>query len=355
MQALKPIADASVWHGRTLAADRSWEFELTERHRQELAMALAAVTQRGLDLGAITAQEFPLPTLAGLLQQVSLQLKSGRGFALIHGFPIDEHSYPDLEKMYWGLCAHLGTGVSQNGDAGLIHYVTDGALRPNQGTRGVGEPRETPLHVDLTDIASLLCVQQAPDDPPSRVGSAATVFNQILHRRPQLLERLFEGYEWDRMEEHGETETPSSGYRVPLFSIANGQLSCRYNRHWIVSALKRNHGAVSEQDEEIFDFLDALGAEHYFEFPFHRGDIQFCNNYSVMHGRAVHSRVEDEARKRVLMRIWLTTPDIRAFSDEAIVRYGIGYHGNLGWTAGEIAAGHAGRERPRRADGALQR
>lgn len=350
----KPISDATAWRGSELERNRTWEFFLSDAHRTELESALAAANRAGLAFSAINPGNFPLPGLASTLRAVSAELKSGSGFSLVHGFPVDGYGYADLEKMYWGLCSHLGRGVTQNGDAGLIHYVTDGKLRPSQGTRGVGQPGETPLHIDLTDVASLLCVQQAPDDPPSRVGSSSTLFNEILAQRPAMLERLFEGFEWDRMEEHDSDESPSSGYLVPFFSIADGQLSCRYNRHWIASALKRRQGQVSDDINEMFDFIDAIGAENCFEFPFQRGDIQFCNNYIVMHGRAAHAVVDEEARKRVLLRIWLEIPEFRTVTDEAIVRFGLGYHGKLGWSAQDLACGRSNIARARRADGALR-
>ncbi|MDD9915810.1 MAG: hypothetical protein OXT01_14240, partial [Rhodospirillaceae bacterium] len=76
--------------------------------------------------------------------------------------------------------------------------------------------------------------------------------------------------------------------------------------------------------------------------------------YTEFHGRAAHAFVPEADRKRLLMRIWLDMPDFRKFSDEAIVRYGIGRHGQLGWTAEEMLAGVNDVTRPRRADGALQ-
>ena len=41
------------------------------------------------------------------------------------GFPTD-CEIGDLDRLYWGLCTHVGTGVTQNCEAGLMHYVTDG-------------------------------------------------------------------------------------------------------------------------------------------------------------------------------------------------------------------------------------
>ena len=104
----------------------------------------------------------------------------------------------------------------------------------------------------------------------------------------------------------------------------------------------------------IFDLLDEIAYQLCLEFPFGKGDIQFCNNYTVLHGRAAHAVVEEETLKRVLMRIWLDMPgEIRPFVDDALIRYGNGRHGQIGWTAAEMLAGQNTAPRPRRDDGAL--
>ena len=160
----EPIADASVWHGRDLAANRRWEHWLDDRDLQELHDALQLAKSRELGVPSTGPEEFPLPGLSGKLASIGAELKDGRGFALLRGFPVERYSIDDLELMYWGLCSHIGTGLTQNGDAGFIHYVTVGKRRPSQGTRGVGFPTVSRLHVDLMDIVSLLCVRPAPDD-----------------------------------------------------------------------------------------------------------------------------------------------------------------------------------------------
>ncbi len=153
---------------------------LDEGHVAELDRALQEVKRRGLKLGEIGRGDFPLPTLGELLTRLQRDLCERRGFALMRGFPVEEYELEDVEKLYWGLCTHLGIGIMQNSQAGLIHYVTDGRLRPQQGTRGVGNPAANLLHIDLTDCVSLLCVRQAPGDPPSWLGSSMTVYNEVL-------------------------------------------------------------------------------------------------------------------------------------------------------------------------------
>lgn len=335
----EPIDDRSVWTGRDLAADRSWEFELSDAHRSELDAALGAVNRIGLHMARIRRHHFALPTLSGLLIQVGAEIQRGRGFALLRGLPVEDYDLEDLEKLYWGLCTHLGTGITQNSDATLIHYVTDGVLRPNQGTRGVGSPLRSSLHVDLTDYASLLCVRQAPDNPGSWVASSMAVHNELLARHPDSLAVLYEGFEWDRLDEHGPAETATTGYRVPVFSEAGGVVSCRYNRYWMARAIRRNNDQLPDETRQLFDRFDEIADRIRFEVEFRPGDIQFINNYVALHGRDEHGLVDDEHRKRLLMRIWLDADVAQPVADEAIVRYGIVRHGALGWSVDQYCAG----------------
>lgn len=351
---MKPVSGRSVWHGRDLEADRSFEFGLEPGDIRELEDALAKAKAEGRAYADLTADNFRLPRLGAKMRRIEAELRDGRGFALMHGFPVDGHDLADLDMLYFGLCAQLGQPLTQNSDATLIHYVTDGALRPNQGTRGVGLPKESRLHVDLTDVVSLFCVRQAPDSPHSRVGSAGQIYNTMLERAPDALERLMTGFHWSRMGEQLDWEAPCSEYRVPLFSLAAGRLSCRYNRNWIESAAENGESLVTAEEREIFDLIDEIGHEARFEFPFEKGDIQFCNNLTVLHGRAAHAPIESEAEKRLLLRIWLDLPDFRETVDETVIRYGIGRHGLIGFTPEEMAAGLHRQPRPRRADGAIR-
>ena len=320
----------------------------------ELRRATAAARDAGLGFADIDAARFPLPRLAAVAAGIGRELRDGRGFALLRGFPVEGHAFDEIEVMYWGFCAHLGTAVSQNGDGGLIHYVTEGPLRPNQGTRAVGFPREAPLHVDLTDavVAALRSTgARRPAEPRREFDDGFTTPCSPAARN---------GWRWRGGASRGtawkntaQGEAPSSEYRVPLFSRAGEAVSAQYNRHWIESAAQRAGRRLTAAEEALFDFIDETARETCFEFAFGAGDAQFCNNYTVMHGRAAHEPVAEAERRRLLMRIWFDAPGFRAFSDEAVVRYGIGRHGRLGWTADELRRGMDNRARPRRSDGAI--
>lgn len=109
--------------------------------------------------------------------------------------------------------------------------------------------------------------------------------------------------------------------------------------------------ALSIEETEVFEFIRETAAANSYAFPLHKGEIAFCNNYTVFHGRAGHAPIADEAQKRLLLRIWMDLPEVRLFADEGRIRYGTIRYGNLGWTAADLLAGRHNTPHRRRADG----
>ena len=132
---MKPVRDASAWTDDDLGLDQSWKFSLPPVQKDNLHQALQQVKMRGLQFAEICQDDLPLPALRDTLQALSHQLRHGTGFAVLSGIPMGKYKINDLEKLYWSLCTYLGTGVTQNDEAGLIHYITDGQLRPQKETR----------------------------------------------------------------------------------------------------------------------------------------------------------------------------------------------------------------------------
>jgi hypothetical protein len=334
------ITDASAWQPSELCPSQTWSVTLTDEHVDELLSGLDQV--QGFHIAEINPANFPIPACQNVIEQIYDELRVGRGFALMHGFPVDGIAKADISRMYWGFCSHLGGAVTQNSDGGLIHHVTEGRLRPNQGTRSVGHPGHVSLHADLADAMTLLCVRQASDSPRSQLVSSSTIHNALRERHSDKLHRLYDGFPWDRQNEHDKTETPTTVYPVPVFSQTNDLVSSRYNRNWISKAADRA-GGLSPEDETLLNLLDELAQEFCFSFDFQPGDVQFANNYIVWHGREAHTPAKGENDTRLLMRIWLNLDDIRAFANELIIRHGVIKHGKLGWSAADVLKGLDGR------------
>ena len=336
MTSREPVTDASAWKPEDLEGDRSWQFALTAEQVEDLDRALKEVKSRGLAFGEIASEDFTVPTMRDFLDDLLREIRDGRGFATISGIPTN-YPYEDLERVYWGFCTHLGTGVTQNSETGLIHYITDGDLAPKGGARILGKPRPSKLHVDLTDVAGLFCVRQAPDNPMSIVASSMTVYNEILRHRPEYLPRLEDGYFWDRKGPHA-AEKPHSEFRVPAWSEARGVVSCRFHAGWIRSGHEQAGMPLTEEEIAMFDYIEEIAAANAFYFSLKPGDIAFWNNYTTFHGREGFAETDDESEKRVLLRVWLDLDDVRPFADEGRVRYGAIRHGQLGWSAADVLA-----------------
>jgi hypothetical protein len=197
------ITSPSAWVGSELLQDEeSWRICLGSAELAELRVAQSVIVRQALRPPSAVLDSLSLgPACQALGERIRAGLNTGRGFWLVHGFPVEGANVDFVGSLYYRFCREVGVAVTQNSEAGLLHKVTDGTGRPQQGGRGVGNPGPVRLHVDLTDCVSLLCVRQAPDDPYSCVGSTPNLYNKVVDQRPEFLPALFRGYRWTRQGE----------------------------------------------------------------------------------------------------------------------------------------------------------
>jgi hypothetical protein len=72
--------------------------------------------------------------------------------------------------------------------------------------------------------------------------------------------------------------------------------------------------ALSAVEVEAFDIVDGLIEELRLDIDFETGDMQFLNNYSIMHSRTAFEDYPEPERKRHLLRVWLTAHNGRRLS-----------------------------------------
>jgi len=313
---------------------------LGDQERAALLAAMRTVQHDGFWLHQMRASDFPIDdSLRALVARIRDDLRDGRGFILLDGFPIEDLSIDEIRLMYWGLCLQLGTCVSQDARAALVADVWDRGQKKTPLTRAYGSRRKSSLHVDLADAVGLLCVRQARGGAATTLASSMTVYNEFLREHPELLPALYGGFHWDRFGESRAEESPVSERPIPIFSYSNGQLSCRYNRSWITGAFDRAGKRMSNAETLLFDFFDEAAERNRLELDLAPGQLYFANNYTVLHGRAAYEEEpQDLGEKRHLLRVWLNLADFRSFTEEALVRFGLISHGNLGWTGDELLA-----------------
>ncbi len=315
-----PVVGPSLWTAAEFK-DNDMVFELDDKDLKELDQALERVKSRGLSLGEFGAEEFPLPNFQDKLSAVRHDVTSGKGFALIRGLRVDDYDLKDLELLYWGIGAYLGTGLGQNANGDLLTHVTFHDLDPSStNIRGYQDRRHQEPHNDLADMVGLLCVRKAKSGGASSIVNMAAVYNEFLKRRPDLLPIMYRGFYLDYRGE-GADPRNTTAYTVPIFASQDGRLSCFYGRRGLDAAFKKRNQEPSLQEREALALMDELimTPDFRLDMDLQPGDIQIVNNYSVLHARTAYEDYEDSSKWRLLLRLWLNTP--AAKPPESIARF----------------------------------
>ncbi len=305
---LVPLETQSEWTCASLGD--SYVVELTAEHLAEVDEALAHAESVRHDVLDITREDFPLPTLGPVLADVTRDLIDGRGVVLLRGLPVSTYGKSRAATAYWGIGTHLGRPWPQNAKGHLLGDVTD-------QNRGVDDPTARgneiggvpfPFHSDGSDLVGLLCLDAGESGGASLVANALAIHNQLVRTEPELAAELYGPFPYDL---RGEQAPGSRGwYTMPIFNRRQDRLFVRYIRPYIASS-KRHADAPRPSDaaRAAMDKLDELCADPAFHasMTMQPGDMQFVNNYHVLHARRGYTDDRPAGKIRHLKRLWLET------------------------------------------------
>jgi hypothetical protein len=322
-----PLAGPSVWLGQDIKDSRRWIRDLPPEALDELDAAVKSV--RGMPWQEITREDFRLPMLSDLLDDVADELENGCGIVKLRGVPVDGYSEDELRQMYFGLGTHLGTPVFQNRSGEMMRAIRDegahvgrtyGETKDPKGTTFLSSYARTltngPLrfHTDRTDVVGLLCVRQARAGGVSKLASTPAIHNAILAKRPDLLDVLFEDFWRSRFGE--ESTDKETVYKLPIFGLRNGKFTSHYSLTFIEAAeLVPGVPKLTKLQREAIDVLMATAEELCFEMTLEPGDLQLINSHVTYHGRTPFEDDAESGHDRLLLRLWLTMPNNRALPE----------------------------------------
>lgn len=307
------ITDKSAWRGEAMQRSDEWLWHLSDADLAELDRAMRTLRGRDLTLEDSGRDDFPLPTLAPKLDELARGLERGRGFVLIRGLSLDAYTDEESKAIFWGIGRHLGLPVSQNRKGELLTSVRyegrdrDADAQSRQTVRSYQSNAELAYHSDPTDVVALLCLRPAKSGGVSTICSATTVFNIIAAERPDLLEPLFQPYafHWKGEQQEGAARY----FLTPLFSYYDGNLSCTFNGHIIRIAQELPEAPrLTDAQWEALQFFESVSCREgvYLNMSFQRGDMQFLNNYTVLHARTRFEDFPEPELRRHLIRQWIT-------------------------------------------------
>jgi hypothetical protein len=301
------------WRAGDIGDPDDWTLHLTDAHHAELDAALAharSVTDEVLD---VTADDFPLPTLPRCCRR-----RRGVGqrprVRRIAALDVERLGAEDASWMYWGIGMHLGEPWPQNAKGHLLGDVKDQGKAPDDPTARGNEIGGHPLgfHSDGSDLVGLMCIDSGVSGGESLVANAVGAHNALVRTRPDLAAVLYEPLPYDFRGEQRDGGRPfyfGAGVHPPHRPDGD-RLFVRYIRPFIQASQRhadapaphrrpdRGDGRLRRVDQRSRQ-PGRDGAAP--------GDIQFVNNYHVLHGRRRYVDDVEAGRVRWLKRLWLAT------------------------------------------------
>jgi hypothetical protein len=244
-----------------------------------------------------------------VLDEIAEQLINGRGFQRISGLPVDRLGADDASWIYWGVGMHLGVPWAQNAKGHLLGDVKDQGKALDDPTARGNEIGGSALgSIPTARILSGCCVSiracrgREPDLERPAVPQPAGGIGSRTRRRP------LRGAALRLPGEQAADGKPY--YRVPAFSRQGGRLFVRYIPQFILASQRHESAPrLTATQKAAMKAYSALvdDPDHWVEMSFDAGDMQFVNNYHVLHGRREYVDDTESGRIRWLKRLWLAT------------------------------------------------
>jgi hypothetical protein len=303
-----PLDVPAAWRGSEMAARSDWVVRIAADDVAELERACAAVQARGLALGEVRREDFPLAALGGRIRGWAEELLHGRGFLLVRGLPVARWGDETSALAYWGIGQHLGTPGAQNPEGELLGHVVDtGEDAANPFVRRYRTAGDIRWHCDLADAVGLLCLRTARRGGASRIVSSVSVYNTLLATRPDLIAPLYEPFLLDTRNEEGTGRPPY--VPVPPCRFAQGTLRTFWHGDYFRSVERHAEAPrLTPAQRELLDVYESIAnsPDLYLDMQFERGDIQLLSNHFALHARTAYEDAPDPAQRRHLLRLWLS-------------------------------------------------
>ena len=313
---MQPVTDPADWSPETLTDVSRWSCRITDRDADELAAGIAAVREKGVAVVDVSREHFPLKAFGEVLTDVRHELMDGRGIVMMRDFPLDRFDREEAAIAYIGLGSWLGQTMSQNKLGHILGHVKDlGGDYDDPHTRGYMTRAEMRFHTDACDYVGLLCLQPSKSGGASRIASSVTVYNRMLKRRPDLVKVLTEDFYRSRSGEVSAGDLPY--FKQPIFSFTEGYFSAT-GVGAVIDKAQQLPGVpkFTPAQKEAVEVYRQTVEECALDIDFRRGDIQFLNNFVMLHTRREYEDWPEEHRKRHLLRLWLYDPEGRIIPAE---------------------------------------
>ena len=296
------------WTRESIAPD-GWLIPLPAECVAELDEVAATVRATPRPVDTLDPADFSLRACTAVMASVRAKLETDTGLAVVDRFPVERYSHAENLAIGWLLAAMLGQVVAQKTNGTRLYDVKDSGQALGYGVRRSVTNLGQPFHTDggwlwkAPAFVGLFCLESAMEGGLSRFASLVTAHHELRRRRPDLLARLYQPFDWDRQGEHAPDAPRVS--RQPVFEYEGGTLASRYYEDYM-----RNGSRLAgvELDDEGARALEAMreivdDPASWVEFRIEKGQLQYLNNRQFAHSRTAFVDA-GPGQGRHMLRLW---------------------------------------------------
>lgn len=285
-----------------------WVHTLTPEQREELSQAARQLPKDEDQWLKLKPEGLELPSTRSDLDALNTELEEGCGFALLRGIDLPPTDLDHAYRVNWVLAHALGNVIAQNANGEVIGAVQKVVDADDNGidTRGYVSNAELRFHCDGGDVASLLCVRQAPDGGFNSLSSMVSIHNTMVRECPKHLETLYRGLPMF-MRPEGELES-SQLPRRPLFYPQPGSVLAWANLRLMELPYEAAGKPMPKGEREALDAFEAIAEreENKLTFKLQPGDLLLVHNFTCMHKRSSFIDDPNPDKARLMLRLWYT-------------------------------------------------
>jgi alpha-ketoglutarate-dependent taurine dioxygenase len=307
----------TAWR-RSDVSEADWMLSIPEPCLAEIDATIRLLRDHPVPTLALSHTELEMPRCRAFLAQAKGILDTGIGFAVLDRLPIESYSKAELLTIYWLISQMIARPVAQAYKGTLLYDVHDTGQKTSTRVRADLTSEDLSWHTDYgfnqpPPYIGLLVLQTALSGGVSSAGSLHTAHDVLNQRDPELLQRLYWPYVWNRQGEHPDDAPICTSN--PIFSGHGGSVRARFNRALQPVGYRLIDKAIDQRGMDALNALHDILSEpdNHVDFVLAPGQIEFVNNARIAHRRTAFVDHDDPALKRHLVRIFLRDEGRRSY------------------------------------------
>ena len=238
-------------------------------------------------------------------------LDADGGLAIVTGHGLADLSDNVLAGFHLAIAEALGEPVGQNGANETLAEVRASHTEGAPGARGYENNDSMLPHSDAADFAGIMCLAQAETGGTSLFASALDIHDILAEEAPELLHHYYRDWVWNV----GALGFPGveRPFRLPIFSVSRGRLSCRYSPSLLRGGAIASNETLTDAQVRALDLFEevALRDDVVARYRLTRGESVWMNNQTLLHGRDAFCDGDGADRARRLLRAWSRSTSAR--------------------------------------------